>query len=140
MKTLLATTIVLVWTALLAPVIAQEKPSQKAFKGIELYSWKGENEQWMFALLPGTNWDGAGEKINRLKKDKRILSVTELEKHFLRLAEGEHVFWLNDQAGASYPPEKLVSEIEAAAKKAKVTLSVPAKDARKPNKKALTNR
>jgi hypothetical protein len=95
--------------------------AHKSFEGIELYSWKGPAENWCFALLPGTN---RLKTVTEIKKKKnKISSVLELRKKFLKLAEGEQIFWSSpDSGGFTFPDEKTKSEIMDAAKKADVEL------------------
>jgi hypothetical protein len=130
MKTILIVLLSFMSTLLVTPAQSQERPSQKAFKGMELYSWKDTNGDWVFALLPGTNRLKAEAEAK--KKETQIPGADELGKHFLRLAEGEQVFWFHrDLKGFSYPDEKMIDEIASLAKKAKVELHVPPKDERK---------
>src|SRR5947208_5874400 len=87
---------------LLLPAHGQEMRSQKAFKGMELYSWRDSSGDWMFALLPGTN--RLKTEVEVKKTGNRIPGVKELEKSFLRLAEGELVLWAHrDLDGLAYP-------------------------------------
>ncbi len=116
----------LLCTSFLAPAQAQERPAQKAFKGIELYSWQGTNGNWLFALLPGTNRRKAEAEIKR--KANQISGTKELEKRLMRVAEGEQVFWFHaDLKGFAYPDKKVVDAVISSAKKAKVDLHVPPK-------------
>jgi hypothetical protein len=127
MKPTLLTFLSLVSTFLLTPAHAQERPSEKAFKGMELYSWQDSNSDWVFALLPGTNRLKTEAEVKR--KENQIPGVNELERHFLRLAEGEQVFWFHrDLKGFAYPDEKMMKDIAASAKKAKVELHLPPND------------
>ena len=108
------------------PAQAQDSPREKAFKGMELYSWKDSNGDWFFALLPGTNRLKTDEEVK--KKENQIPGANELEKHFLRLAEGEQVSWFHrDLKGFAYPDEKMMEDIASSAKKAKVELHMPPK-------------
>jgi hypothetical protein len=116
----------LVCAFLLVPAQAQQRPAEKAFKGIELYSWRGSNGDWLFALLPGTNRLKTETQVK--KKENQIAGVKELEKRLIRLAEGEQVFWFHrDLEGFAYPDDKMINEIISSAKKAKVDLRVPPK-------------
>lgn len=67
-----------------------EKP---AFKGMELYSWKPEGEEWHFSLLVGTNMQKTEDEIRKL--DRTIVGAEDLRVHLAKLAEGEQVFWKN---------------------------------------------
>ena len=127
MKSSLPFCLALIFAVLLIPTLAQERPTEKAGKGIELYSWKDSDGDWLFAVVPGTNRRRPEADIKR--KENQISGVRELEKHFLRLALGEQVFWLHqDQKGFAYPDEKMVAAVASAARNAKVELHVPAKD------------
>ncbi|NTW89120.1 MAG: hypothetical protein HGB26_08440 [Desulfobulbaceae bacterium] len=101
---------------------AQERACKKSFKGMELYSWKNSSDEWLFALVPGTN---------RLKtvaevKEHQIHGAKELERHFLMLAKEDNVFWLHlGQADFSYPDGKMMKAIIFLAEKAKINLHVP---------------
>jgi hypothetical protein len=105
---------------LVVPSHGEERPTQKAFKGVELYSWMGSEGAWHFALVSGTNRLKTEAEIKKVENS--ILGVKELEKRFLRLAEGEQVFWYRDLRGFAYPDEKTMADIESSAKKAKVEL------------------
>jgi hypothetical protein len=97
---------------------------------MELYSWADSGGKWLFALVPGTN---------RLKKEAeikeaqhRIETVDELQKRFESLAEGEHVGWTLHRfvPGFTYPDEKTIDAVVAAANKAKIKLLLPPKETR----------
>jgi hypothetical protein len=103
---------------------AEERPSEKEFKGMELYSWQDAKGDWVFALLPGTNRLKSEAEIK--EKESQIAGTTELEKHFLRLAEGEEVFWFHrDLKGFAYPDEDTMKAIASSAQRAKVELRTP---------------
>jgi hypothetical protein len=124
MKSPILVFLALLSTLLLLPAQAQESRSAKEFKGMELYSWKDSKGDWIFALLPGTNRLKTEEEVKN--KENQIPGATELEKRFLRLAEGEEVFWFHrDLKGFAYPDDKMMTDIAASAKKAKVELNVP---------------
>lgn len=117
--------VLLLVSALLVPSArAQERPSEKEFKGVELYSWQDSNGDWLFVLLPGTNRLKSEAEVKQ--KENRIVGTNELEKHFLRLAEGEQVFWSHRELeGFAYPDEETMKAIASSARKAKVELHVP---------------
>jgi hypothetical protein len=126
MKALALLLLLFGFSALVVPTQAQERPVQKAFKGIELYSWQDSKGDWLFALLPGTNRLKSETEVKR--KENQISGAEELEKHFMRLAEGELVFWFHRYLkGFAYPDEKMMKQIACSAKKAKVNLHVPPK-------------
>jgi len=109
---------------LLLPAHGQDRPGQKAFKGMELYSWKDSIGDWMFALLPGTNRLKTVVEVK--KEENRIPGVRELEKSFSRLAEGEMVLWSHrDLDGFAYPDDRTMADIVSSAKGAKVELHLP---------------
>ena len=100
------------------------RPTEKAFKGMELYSWQEPNGHWRFALLHGSNRQKTEALVKQ--KENRISTVKELEKRFFGLAEGEQVDWLHrGQKGFVYADAKTVAEVVEAAKKAKVNLIRP---------------
>lgn len=130
MKTILLIFLSVVASLVVVPLQAQERSREKAFKGMELYSWKDSNGDWVFALLPGTNRIKPETEIK--KQEKQIPNTNELEIRFSQLAEGEQVFWVNpDRKGFSYPNQSTIDKIIASAKKAKVELHVSPKDQRK---------
>lgn len=105
----------------------QERHTEKSFKGVELYSWKNSNGEWMFSLVPGTNRNKTEAEV----KKSQISGPEELAKRFSQLAEGEQIFWFHyGLKGFAYPDEKMIAEVESSAKKAKVDLRIPPKDAR----------
>jgi hypothetical protein len=100
------------------------RAKERAFKGMELYSWKDPSRGWIFALLPGTNRLKTEQEIKQ--KENEILGASQLEQHFSKLAEGEEVFWFHrDLSGFAYPDERVLQEIQASARKAKVELQLP---------------
>lgn len=95
----------------------------REFKGHELYSWKGEQGQWLYALLPGTN---------RLKSGDEILSAgipeADLRLAISELAPGESVSWcappgLEIQPRLATPPADVVDGLRALAREHEVRLS-----------------
>lgn len=122
----------LLLTLWLGPALAQERPAEKAFKGIDLYSWRDDKGDWVFALVPGTNRLKLEAEI---KTGDLISGVAELERRFFQYAEGEQVFWshLVWPPGAKvfeYPDAETMADVESAAKKAEVKLHVPPADER----------
>jgi len=110
---------------------AQERPSEKAVKGVELYSWKNPSGDWVFALLPGTNRLKTESEIQNWRNV--IPNIAVLEKRFSRLAVGEQVFWFNaaELKGLAFPDDKMMDEVGSAAKRANIELHVPPKNERK---------
>ena len=89
-------------------------------KGMELYSWS-EHGNWYFALLEGTNRLKSEDEVKN--HPNRIATVNALSDRFNNLAEGEQVVWnLRFVRGFSFPGEIIVSEIVAAAKRARINL------------------
>ena len=100
----------------------KERPAEKAFKGMELYSWKNSKGIWIFSLLPGTNRIKTSIEI----KEKQIPDAKELEKRFLLIAKGEQVFWLHpDLEDFGFPDQKIMDAAMSSAKKARIKLYVP---------------
>lgn len=105
------------------------RSTQKAGKGIELYSWKGEAGDWRFALLPGTN---------RVKYTNEVTAkATDLEgikSGLSHLAVGEEVFWTNrldpgtgDEGSGltfSLPPDDMVQAVKKTAEEYQLHLHV----------------
>lgn len=93
--------------------LPEQRTEGKAFKGIELYSYSNNDDQWVFSVLVGTN---------RIKTYQEViaeaLNIDQLEVCFCTLAVGERVFWTNyliGSAGDEYllnPPESLISEVQ----------------------------
>jgi hypothetical protein len=124
MKTLLlALSVLLSAGCASAPEHPQErsKPTRatdRAFKGVEIYSWK-QDGIWLFALLPGTN---------RTKPEGMIkatpLKLLDLEECFAGYAEGENIFWVVD-AKFGRPEAEVIRQVQSAALKSKVNLVFP---------------
>jgi len=109
---------------------AAERPTKKAFKGFELYSWQDSDGSWLFALMPGTN--RLKTELEIKKKENRISGVKELEKRFSNLSVGENVYWFNtDSTGFEFPDDVIINEIILSAKKAKIELYLPQRINRK---------
>jgi hypothetical protein len=101
-----------------------ERPTQKEFKGVELYSWPGPDGTWLFSLVIGTNRLKTEAEVK--EPANQISGVQELEQHFLRLAIDENVCWCHLSIGTfAYPDEPMVQEVIAAAQRAKIALLVP---------------
>jgi hypothetical protein len=101
--------------------LAQEKREERPrFKGVELYSWKDSKEDWVFALMSGTNRLKTLEEVKA--PENQIAGLGKLEKAFARLAIDERVSWSHPIAGFEYPPERTIRRIEKFAEEAKITL------------------
>jgi hypothetical protein len=101
----------------------EKREERPRFKGVELYSWKGPQGQWLFALLSGTNRLKDEAEVKDPKN--QIVGVDELKKALARLAVEEQVSWTHRVNGFEYPPEATAKEIEEFATKVKVTLRRP---------------
>jgi len=83
--------------------------ASSSMKGYELYSWQSD-EDWFFALLPGTNRLKTQEEITQ--KEGRLAGIEDLETALKRLPKGEQVFWVTREIpGISSPVESMVEEI-----------------------------
>lgn len=101
----------------------EEKPR---FKGVELYSWKDKEDNWMYVLADGTNRQKTEKEV---KEDKKpIKGTAELKKALALLAQKEQVSWSNHRlSGFEFPPESTRKEVEKAAKEAKIDLTINVK-------------
>lgn len=97
----------------------EEKPR---FKGVELYSWKGEKDTWVFVMLDGTNLIKPTDEVK--KAENQLSGVGPLKDAFRKLAKGEQVSWVHRIKGFEFPPEEVQKEIATAAKEAEVILSI----------------
>ena len=100
-----------------APVIREEKP---AFKGMELYSWRPDGQDWHFSVLEGTNRDKTMEEITA--PEVTIVSMAALKKRLARLAIGENVFWRN--LAQEPVPEEVETDLRAFCRGIEVNLEV----------------
>jgi hypothetical protein len=122
--------LLLLFSALLTePSHAQDRPREKAFKGMELYSWTNSSGEWVFALMVGTNRDKTAAEIQNV--EYVIPNISALEKRFSHLAVGEQVYWYAGFNDFSYPDKKIVDEVSLSAKEAQIELYLPPKDDRK---------
>jgi hypothetical protein len=104
----------------------EEKPR---FKGVELYSWKDREGDWMFVLLDGTNRVKTEQEVKGAKK--QIKGAEDLKKALARLAVGEQVSWTHRIKGFEFPPKATREGIQRAAQQAKIDLQTLAqKDVR----------
>lgn len=97
----------------------EEKPR---FKGVELYSWKDEKENWMFVLLDGTNRLKTEKEVKEAKN--KVRGAEKLNEAIARLAVGEQVSWTHRIGVFEFPPESTRQAIAKAAKDANVELNV----------------
>jgi hypothetical protein len=119
----------LVSALLITPGHAQDRPREKAFKGMELYSWTNSSGEWVYALMPGTNREKTAAEIQNVKYV--IPNISALEKRFSRLAVGEQVYWYAGFNDFPYPDKEIVNGVTLSAKKAQIELHLPQKNERK---------
>lgn len=90
------------------------RPTKTAFKGMELYSWQGDDGGWSFAILTGTNRIKSGEEILA-----NPLDIEEVKEGLCQLTVGEQVFWINWEIsytnGEGFeldkPPREIIDEL-----------------------------
>jgi len=111
--------------------IEPTRPTKTAFKGMELYSWQGDNVEWSFAILTGTN---------RLKSAEEVLAnpldIEEVKEGLCQLAVGEQVFWIDWEIsyanGEGFeldrPPREMMDEVFDHAASCEVDLFVSLED------------
>lgn len=78
-----------------------EKPR---LKGVELYSWKDKQGEWVFALLDGTNEVKTEAKVKGAKA--QIKGAEDLKKALSRLTVGEQVVWIHRIKGFEFPQQQ----------------------------------
>lgn len=116
----LATVIAMFTLAIPNSGAAQEKrATTRAFKGMELYSWKDKAGDWNFVLLEGTNRIKTEAEIKGAAG--RITTAEKLLPALGRLAIGENVVWVAIK-GCEYPPKEIRQKIEKGARSAKIDL------------------
>ena len=104
------------------------RSEQTAFKGMELYSWQGDDGEWKFAILPGTNRyktldEVKAEPLDRLGVNKAIT----------QMAVGEWLFWGNSvydekikqMVSLPFPPKEAIEELKAFTVEMQVNLIFP---------------
>jgi hypothetical protein len=103
---------------------ADKREEKPRFKGVELYSWKDKEGNWVFALLNGTNRLKTAEEVKGA--DNQFKGTVGLKRALAGLAVGEQVSWAHPIKGFEFPPEATRKEIEKAAKEAQIELRTPA--------------
>lgn len=97
----------------------------KAFKGVELHSWKTPNDGFAYSVLWGTNRSKTADEI---KSAACILTdLRALKAALSRLAEGESVSWINDNCpdkACAYPPHDVIKALRAHARAIGIDLFV----------------
>ena len=84
-----------------------ERADKPAFKGMELYSWKPEDGNWHFWLLPGTNGTKAGLGI--FKPASAMIGLDRVKDALSKLPKGEMVGW--QHIGQESVPDHLVADL-----------------------------
>ena len=79
--------------------LPEERITESAFKGIELFSYQNEVGEWVFSVLVGTN---VTKTYDQVLSDP--LTIEELGDCLCKMAADEYVFWLN-QAKPGHPTE-----------------------------------
>ncbi len=103
----------------LADAKREEKPR---FKGVELYSWKSQGNNWVFVMLDGTNRLKSTDEIKKAKN--QLKGVGALKQAFSKLAKDEQVVWIHMVKGFEFPPKTIQKEIATAAKEAEIKLAI----------------
>jgi hypothetical protein len=81
--------------------------AEKAFKGMELNSWKDQgSDTWMYSLMLGTNRNKSVTEI----RAKGVSGLGDLKRQLGRLAHGEEVFWFSSQA-FPHPDKARIEEV-----------------------------
>ena len=101
------------------------RSSEKAFKGMEFYSWEDENGAWWFSILTGTNRNKSASEVTKFP-----ITMHDIKREFCQLAKGEEIFWMPNMLGSvsdpaynfSLPPEEMIKEINALATACQVKL------------------
>jgi len=106
-----------------ACVEMQGREAQPSFKGMELYSWRGPDGEWLFGLTPGTN---RRKSVEEIQGATTIQGIEELKQALAQLAEGEQVFWSHvGLEGFEYPPAAVLREVQSFAREHEVEVEVP---------------
>jgi hypothetical protein len=82
-----------------------KREEEPRFKGVELYSWKDQENHWAFAMLDGTDRNKTEAEVKAAKNP--IKGAEDLKEALARLAVGEHVFWTHRIEGFEFPPEAM---------------------------------
>lgn len=109
-----------------APEISRAE--QTAFKGMELYSWQTESDEWQYAVLEGTNRNKTLDEIQSTPLD-----LQGVENAIARMAIGESLFWMKNVYDTSsgqilnlpFPPDTVVNELKEFAREKQVDLYIP---------------
>ena len=101
---------------------------ETAFKGMELYSWQSETDEWQYAVLVGTNRNKTLEEVQA-----EPLDLDGVKESIGRMPAGESLFWVKDVFDAeadqmvtlSFPSEDVIRELQEIAREKKVDLFIP---------------
>ena len=101
-----------------------ERKTERAPKGVEMYSWQQPDGAMEYSLLLGTN----REKLSAAIRDRSCVmrDLPALKTALSQLAEGERVFWMASCSGGScsLPGPPVVQELREHAKSLGITLDV----------------
>ena len=104
-----------------------KKAEKPAFKGIELYSWKGRDGRWRFSLLYGTN----RLKPRTMVTDERfaLTSLKALKAKVRLLAKGEMLLWIalpseDGEPKVIHPPQHVIDDMAKYCRELAVDLHV----------------
>jgi hypothetical protein len=111
---------------LLSPAVtaAAERPRLRegqAFKGVEMYTWKPEGEDWRFSLLPGTN--RMKTEAERTDPKVTIVGLPAVKRRLESLAIGEVLFW--GWREGQKPPAEMIDEIRRHCRELEIRLNMP---------------
>lgn len=100
-----------------------EREKKVQFKGVELYSWKDKDGNWVFVLANGTNRQ---KNVGEIKEERlKIKGVAELKKSLALLAEREYVVWSAHRLpGFEFPPKDTLKDVAKAAGESKIELVI----------------
>ena len=88
------------------PLVPQRDTA--SMKGYELYSW-GEDGQWFFSILIGTNREKTLEEIQ--SPDATLKGIEELKAVLESIPAGEVVTWISGD-GLAFPPDANIRQVE----------------------------
>ncbi len=84
------------------------------FKGVELYSWRGAENRWQFALVPGTNREKSEQEV---KSEAACIHTLPQVRRILSELDGkDEVFWIERRSMRfELPSPTTVANVSAAA-------------------------
>ena len=88
------------------PLVPQRDTA--SMKGYELYSW-GEDGQWFFSILIGTNREKTLEEIQ--SPDATLKGMEELQHVLESIPAGEFVTWISEE-NLAFPPDAIIQKVE----------------------------